>query len=137
MTRVALAALSGSSDRSRRLRCFQRASLLALAPAGSQTRGWIDFEAGALLLRYAVESSASLASEAETHGEYYASQYTAYLNRFDAGMVIYWYGYDAAADTDPRVLLADGFPAECELMSHMQLPRRQSSGAIVGGGGET
>ena len=46
-------------------------------------------------------------------------------------------GYDAAADTDPRVLLADGFPAECELMSHMQLPRRQSSGAIVGVGGET
>ena len=70
MTRVALAALSGSSERSRRLRCFQRASLLALAPAGSQTRGWIDFEAGgALLLRYAVESSASLASEAETHGD--------------------------------------------------------------------
>ena len=81
--------------------------------------------------------SKAMYGEAETHGEYYASQYTAYLNRFDAGMVIYWYGYDAAADTDPRVLLADGFPAECELMSHMQLPRRQSSGAIVGVGGET
>ena len=40
--------------------------------------------------------------EAETHGEYYASQYTAYLNRFDAGMVIYWYGYDAAADRPAR-----------------------------------
>ena len=99
----------------------------ALLPVPLLVRGrvvnWID--------------SKAMYGEAETHGEYYASQYTAYLNRFDAGMVIYWYGYDAAADTDPRVLLADGFPAECELMSHMQLPRRQSSGAIVGGGGET
>ena len=30
--------------------------------------------------------SKAMYGEAETHGEYYASQYTAYLNRFDAGM---------------------------------------------------
>jgi len=55
-----------------------------------------------------------------SHAEYHATQFTAYLNRFDAGLVIYWFGFDESVDTDPRVLLLDALPsADLELMSHL------------------
>jgi len=54
-----------------------------------------------------------------SHLEYHATQFSAYLNRFDAGLVIYWMGYDVSVDSDPRVLLMDHIPiAGVELMSH-------------------
>ena len=41
-----------------------------------------------------------------------------YLNRFDEGLVIYWFGYDASIDTDPRLLILSGFPdTDCEIMT--------------------
>lgn len=54
----------------------------------------------------------------QSHAEYYSSQFTSYLNRFDAGLVIYWFGYDESIDNDPRVLLTDDFPSSVELMTH-------------------
>ena len=40
-----------------------------------------------------------------------------YLNRYGTGLVIYWFGYDASVDTDPRLLLMTEFPTDCEIMT--------------------
>ena len=41
-----------------------------------------------------------------------------YLNRFDTGLVIYWFGYDSSIDEDPRLLILSDFPdADCEVMT--------------------
>ena len=45
------------------------------------------------------------------------TQFSAYLNRFDAGLVIYWFGFvDEVAALDPRILVLDHFPEDCTLM---------------------
>ena len=45
------------------------------------------------------------------------NQFSAYLNRFDAGLVIYWFGFvDEVAALDPRILVLDHFPEDCTLM---------------------
>jgi hypothetical protein len=55
-----------------------------------------------------------------SHSQYHSNQFSSYLNRFDAGLVIYWHGFDEAVDSDPRVLLLDDLrPAECHLMTVM------------------
>ena len=39
------------------------------------------------------------------------------MNRFDAGLVIYWFGFvDEVAALDPRILVLDHFPEDCTLM---------------------
>ena len=57
-----------------------------------------------------------------THGEY-SAQFTSYLHRFDAGLVLYWFGYDESIDTDQRILLLDELRAsDCVLMACMPPP---------------
>uniref|UniRef100_A0A7S0EY83 CDAN1-interacting nuclease 1 n=1 Tax=Phaeocystis antarctica TaxID=33657 RepID=A0A7S0EY83_9EUKA len=52
-----------------------------------------------------------------SHNEYSSHQFSAYLNRFDAGLVIYWFGFvDEVAALDPRILVLDHFPEDCRLM---------------------
>lgn len=69
-----------------------------------------------------IDSKATF-GDVESHQEYHRAQYAGYLNRFDAGLVIYWFGYDASADTDPRVMLLSGFPAaDVELLAHAPHP---------------
>jgi hypothetical protein len=63
-----------------------------------------------------VDSKATF-GDAASHAEYRA-QFSSYLHRFDAGLVLYWFGYDADVDDDPRVLLAaDLRPSECVVMA--------------------
>ena len=54
-----------------------------------------------------------------SHLEYHDNQYSSYLNRFGAGLVIYWAGFDESiCDSDPRVLVAHDLLADqCELMT--------------------
>mmetsp|Transcript_20035 Transcript_20035/g.40842 ORF Transcript_20035/g.40842 Transcript_20035/m.40842 type:complete len:264 (-) Transcript_20035:81-872(-) len=52
-----------------------------------------------------------------SHAEYSSHQFSAYLNRFDSGLVIYWFGFvDQVATLDPRILVLDHFPQDCRLM---------------------
>lgn len=48
-----------------------------------------------------------------------ARRYSGYLNRFDCGLVIYWFGFDETIDLDPRVHVLDAFPTDCEVMAYM------------------
>ena len=59
----------------------------------------------------------------QSHAEYHALQFTSYLNRFDAGLVIYWFGYDETIDTDARVMILSEFPKGVELLT--RAPRRE------------
>jgi hypothetical protein len=37
-------------------------------------------------------------------------QYSTYVNRYGPGMVVYWFGFVAQLNNDPRWLLLDDFP---------------------------
>lgn len=64
-----------------------------------------------------IDSKATF-GDAESHAEYRATQFASYLHRFDAGLVLYWFGYDASIDTDPRLVLDDDLRAgDCELIT--------------------
>ena len=66
-----------------------------------------------------IDSKATFGDPA-SHADYHANQFTGYLNRYDAGLVIYWFGFDESVDDDPRVLLLEQFPpSDCELMTHV------------------
>ena len=53
-----------------------------------------------------------------THADYHAHQLSGYINRFDAGLVIYWFGFDESIDNDPRLLVLDGLLlSDVELMT--------------------
>lgn len=56
----------------------------------------------------------------DSHRQSYESQFSAYLNRFGAGLVVYWMGYEeSVVHLDPKVLVLDHMPvANFELMSH-------------------
>ena len=67
-----------------------------------------------------IDSKATF-GDAASHAEYCASQFSGYLHRFDAGLVIYWFGYEeSVAGMDPRVVVAEDLRAdECELATCM------------------
>ena len=68
-----------------------------------------------------IDSKATFGDPA-THAEY-RTQFSAYLNRFDTGLVIYWFGFDESIDADVRIQLLDDLRAdECELMACMPQP---------------
>jgi hypothetical protein len=63
-----------------------------------------------------IDSKATF-GDPSTHAEY-RTQFASYLHRFDAGLVIYWFGFDESIDTDPRILLLNDLsPGECTLMT--------------------
>lgn len=81
-----------------------------------------------------IDSKATFGDPA-SHAEYRANQFSGYVNRFDAGLVVYWFGYDESIDNDPRVLVLDDLrPADCELMT-VHAVDSQQAGAPPGGRG--
>jgi CDAN1-interacting nuclease 1 len=74
-----------------------------------------------------IDSKATF-GDPDSHVAYHANQYSGYLNRYGAGLVIYWFGFDDSIDIDPRLLILDTFPdADCELMACM--PTRAAESA--------
>lgn len=65
-----------------------------------------------------IDSKATF-GDPSSHLGYHKSQYSAYLRRFDSGLVIYWFGFDDSIDDDPRLLILQAFPIDCELMACM------------------
>ena len=60
-----------------------------------------------------IDSKATF-GDVDSHAEY-MEQYTSYLNRYDSGLVIYWFGFVeeiTANNRDPRLLVLDDFPRE-------------------------
>lgn len=43
-----------------------------------------------------------------------------YLNRYDSGLVIYWFGFDESIDNNPQLLVLSHFPdTDCEIMTYL------------------
>jgi len=79
-----------------------------------------------------IDSKATFGSP-ETHQEL-SSQFAGYLHRFDAGLVLYWFGFDESIDTDARVLCLDDLrPSECALLACMPAPPALARGASDAG----
>jgi hypothetical protein len=63
-----------------------------------------------------IDSKATF-GDVPSHNEY-RQQFASYLNRFDAGLVIYWFGYDEVIDDDARIMVLDELrPSDCVLMA--------------------
>ena len=78
-----------------------------------------------------IDSKATFGDE-QTHAEY-AAQFASYTRRFDAGLVVYWFGYDETINAEPTVLCVDDLrPAECALLTCMDAP--STARAAAGGG---
>ena len=79
-----------------------------------------------------IDSKATFGDVA-SHAEY-MTQYTSYLNRYDSGLVIYWFGFVEDITTnnrDPRLLVLDDFPREdVHLMIIPQQVKRRSSNEL-------
>ena len=85
-----------------------------------------------------IDSKATFGDPA-SHATYMAEQFSAYLNRFDAGLVIYWFGFvDTIAEQDPRIMVLDAFPRECHLMtaSAAAAPSSEASPCTTRGNGK-
>ena len=80
-----------------------------------------------------IDSKATFGSAA-AHDEY-AKQFTGYLNRYDTGLVIYWFGYvESVATQDPRIMVLDQLPREdVHLMTHMPAAPPHAAEAKVEG----
>ena len=68
-----------------------------------------------------------------SHATYMAEQFSAYLNRFDAGLVIYWFGYDQSiSHEDPKLIVADDLLAsECELATCLPTAALQAAAPLA------
>ena len=77
-----------------------------------------------------IDSKATF-GDPHTHAEY-TPQFASYLHRFDAGLVLYWFGFDdSITELDSRVLcLHDLLPAECALMACLPHPVRMLNGGM-------
>jgi len=62
-----------------------------------------------------IDSKASF-SDPAVHLEKGVEQFQGYVNRFGPGMVIYWHGIVDELNTDPNVLLVDGFPDSSDIV---------------------
>lgn len=72
-----------------------------------------------------IDSKASFGDPA-VHAAQGAPQFTAYVNRYGPGLVIYWHGFvEELAGALPDVAVADSFPEEADIqrLPALQLPR--------------
>jgi CDAN1-interacting nuclease 1 len=60
-----------------------------------------------------IESKASFGDE-ESHTKYYKDQLSCYTNRFNTGIVIYWFGFHEDILTTKNLIILDNFPPASE-----------------------
>lgn len=69
-----------------------------------------------------IESKASF-GDCETHSKYLKEQLGCYNNRFGAGIVIYWFGFqqEVLSMTPSNIIVLDAFPSTDSLKAYEQL----------------
>ena len=83
-----------------------------------------------------IDSKATF-GDAASHTDYHAKQFSSYIHRFDAGLVIYWFGYDQSISyEDPKLIVAEDLLAsECELATCLPTAALQAAANPANGDG--
>ena len=59
--------------------------------------------------------SKAMFGDTYTHETENSAQLDGYVNRYGPGMVVYWFGFVESLNSDPDILLCNGFPTHCVL----------------------